>query len=268
MHKPGSTYGGKLHAYIGAFFHIILVQFRLYPRTTKSKVYQVGRNCHWNNLLQRLDVAVKFAVLVVLLCLTELLTNIATQILVRHFNLSCGRVFKTETALDDFRLYFGFTLPELFRDVWNINAAILKDACYNAILDVTWCRLFLFLNNATFHHIGFTECLFNASFAVSNLLIILNRCYICIVHIVAEECNSSILVEMSVSRYKIVIRFVEFGKKRLQSIVVIVGDLVSENSRKGFLNCAVRFKALNLCMSLYLVGIDFKGLSSTDGIDI
>ena len=73
---------------------------------------------------------------------------------------------------------------------------------------------------------------------------------------------------MSVGRYKVIISLVEFSKQRLQSLVILVGDLVFENSGKGFLDCAVRLKALNLCVSLYLVGIDFKTLSSTDGIDV
>ena len=44
--------------------------------------------------------------------------------------------------------------------------------------------------------------------------------------------------------------------------------MVFENGRKGFLDCAVCLKALNLCVSLYLVGIDFKRLCCTDSIDV
>ena len=159
VHKPSTAYGSKLHTYIGTFFHILLVQFRLYPRTTQSKVYQVGRDCHWHNFLQCLDVAVKFAVLVVLLCLTEFLTHIATQILIRHFHLSCSRVFKAVTALDDFCLYFGFTLSELFCDVWNIYTTKLEDTCYNTVLDIGRHWLRLLFNNTLAEYIGLTELL-------------------------------------------------------------------------------------------------------------
>ena len=169
----------------------------------------MGRNIHRHYLLQSLDVSVIHSVFVVLLCLTEFLTYIAAQIQIRHFNLSGSRIFKTVTTLDDFLFYLFGTLVKMLCNVWNINATILKDTCYNTILDVGWCRLFLFLNNTSAEYIGFSEMLYLVALCIACFLILFKCEYICIVHIVAEERNSGILVEMSVSSHKIVIRFVE-----------------------------------------------------------
>ena len=194
--------------------------------------------------------------------MTEFLTHIATQILIRHFHLSCDGVFKSVTFLDYFRLYFGFTLSELFCNVWNINATILKDTCYNAILDVGWCRLFLFLNDTSAEHIGFPEMLYLVALCIACFLILFKSEHVCIVHIVAEERNSGVLVEMSVCDHKIIISLVEFGKQRLQPLVSLVLCLIFKNFSKCFLDCAVCLKALNLCVPLNLVSIHFERFST------
>ena len=228
----------------------------------------MSRDSHRHNLLQCLDVAVKFAVLVVLLCLTEFLTHIAAQILIRHLHLSCGRVFKAVTAFDDFSLYLGYALSELFCDVWNINTTKLEDTCDDAVLYVGRHWLCLLFNDTLAEYISLAELLHLVTLCIGRLLKLFKGEHVCIVHIVAEERNSSILVEMSVGGYKVIVSPVQFRKQRLQSLVVLVVDLVFKHFCKCFLDCVVCLEALNLCVPLYLVGIDFERLCSTDGVDV
>ena len=131
----------------------------------------MGRNVHRYNSPQRLDVPRVLAILVIGFCLAHFLAHIAAQILVRHFHLPCGRVFKAKSAVDDFALYCLLALAKLLCNVGNINASVLEHAHHNAVFHVLGVRLAFLFHDTVFHHVGLAVGLDNTALAVSLLLV-------------------------------------------------------------------------------------------------
>ena len=226
FHKPSTAYGSKPDIYLRALFYEILIQFRVNPRTAEGKVNQVCGDFHWHNLLQRLDVTVKFPILVVFFCLTQFLTDISAQILIRCFQLPGYRVLETVTVLNDFFLHIPDTCSKLFGDVRYIHTSEFEDTCNDTVLDIGRGRFFLFFNDTFAEHIGLVKILYPVSFFICRFLELFKSEHIGIVHIIAEKRNGSVFVEVSVCADKIIVCLVEFVKQGLQPIIAFILGLI------------------------------------------
>ncbi len=131
----------------------------------------MGRDIHRHYFLQCLDILAVLAILIVGFGLLQLLTHIAAQILVRNFHLSCRRIFKAESAVNDFTLHFRLTLSELACNVRNIYASVLEHAHHNTVFHVFGVRLAFLFYDTAFHHICLVVGLDNSALAVSLLLV-------------------------------------------------------------------------------------------------
>ena len=218
------------------------------------------RNFHRHNLLQCPDVTVKFPILVVFLCLTEFFADISTQVLIRCFHLPGYRVLEAITTFDYFILHILDTCTKLFRDVWYINTTEFEDTCNNTVLDIGWSRLFLFFNNTLAKYIGLVKFLYPVPFFICRFFKLFKSEHIGIVHIITEECNGCVLVEVSVCGNKIIVCLVEFVKQGLQSLITFVLGLIGKDLCKGVLDGGVRLETFHFRMSFYLIGIHIERL--------
>ena len=260
FHKPSTAHSCKPYVNLRAFLYKILIQFRVNPRTSEGKVNQMCGDFHRHDLLQCLDVAVKFPILVIYLCLTQFFTNISAQVVIRCFHLSGYRVLETVTALDDFFFHILDTCTKLFGDVRYIYTTEFEDTCNNTVLDIGRSGFFLFFNNTFAEYIGLVKFLYPVSFFICRFFKLFKSVYIGIVHIISEKRNGGVLVEVSVCADKIIVYFVEFVKQRFKSLIAFIRSLIGKDFRKSFLDSGVCLKAFHFRMPLYLVGIHFERL--------
>ena len=218
----------------------------------------MGRDIHRHYFLQCLDVSCVLTILVVGLCLFQFLAHIAAQILVRHFHLPCGRVFKTESAFDDFMPYDILAHAELPCNVGYIYASVLEHAHHNSVLDVFGVWFAFLFHDTTFHHVCLVVGLDHTAFAVSLLLIGLQREHIWIVHIIAQPCQLVVLVEMAVGTHKVIVCLVEFRNQRFQPSIVLVLCLILHHVRQCGLDGCIGIETLLLGVSFYLLVVHFK----------
>ena len=224
----------------------------------------MGRNVHRNDLLQRLDVSVINAVLVVLLCNTEFLTDIAAQILKRYLYLASSRILKAIAVVDDVFSYILDILSELTCNVRHINSSKFENAGDDSVLDIGRGWLFFFLHYTFAEYICLSELLDFIAVLVSGFLVFLKREHIREIHIISQERYGGILVEVSVGAYKIIISLVQFVKQRFQPLVALIVCLIVQNIGKSILYGFVSLETFQFRVSLDLVGVHFKRIISTD----
>ena len=263
-HDPRATGGSKAHGNVGAILHIFLIELWVDPRRAKREVYQVGWDVHWQYLLQCLDIAVIEAVLVVFLRLAELLTHIAAQILIRQLQLLRQRVLKSIAVVDDVSPYFFRRFSELSGNVRNINAPEFEYTCDDTVLDIGWGRLLLLLDNSLAEDVCLAEMPFFPTGNVGGFIVLLKSKHVRVVHVIAEECNGGILVEMSVCGYKIIVCLIEPFKQRPQATVTLVVDLIVEKIGKSFLDGRISIETLDFRMSLDLVAVHLERIIASD----
>ena len=222
---------------------------------------------HWHDFLQCLDVAVKFPILVVFLCLTQFFTDISTQILIRCFHLSAYWVLETVAALDDFFLHIFDACAKLFGDIWYVHTTEFEDTCNDTVLDIGRGGFFIFFNDTFAEYIGLFKFLYPVSFFICRFLKLFKSEYIGIVHIIAEKRNGGVLIEVSVCADKIIVCLVEFVKQRFQPLIAFVLGLIGKNFRKSFLDGGVRLEAFHFRMPFYLIGIHFERLCTGCRVD-
>ena len=214
------------------------------------------RNVHRDNTLQCFDVCIITSVRVVLLGLAQLLTNIATEIFIRHFHFGCGRVLEAKSTFNNLLAHIAIAHVQLLSDIWNIDTSVKIDAGNDTVFNGCRLRLALGLHDTTAE---------NVSLAVGNntlsaLVTCLTHTFQCgntwVVHIAAQERNGSVLVQMSVGLDKTVVCLVQLGKTLLQTAIVAVGSLILQHVGKCILDSLVSVETLCLGVSLNLVGID------------
>ena len=218
----------------------------------------MGRDIHRHYFPQCLDVPRVFTILVVGLCLFQFLAHIAAQILVRHFHLPCGRVFKTESAFDDFMLYSILAHAELPCNVGYIYAAVLEHAHHNSVLDVFGVRLAFLFHDTAFHHVCLVVGLDHTALAVSLLLVHFQREHVGIVHVIAQPCQLVVLGEVAVGADKGIVCLVEFVNQWLQSCIALVLCLVLHHIGQCAFDGCIGVETLLLGVSLYLLVVHFK----------
>ena len=226
------------------------------------------RYFHWHNFLQRLDVAVKFSILVVFLCLTQFFTDISAQVLIRCFYLSAYRIFETVAVLDDFFLHLPDTCTKLFSDVRYIHTAEFEDTCNDTVLDIGRGGFFLFFNDTFSEYIGLVKFLYPISFFICRFFKLFKGKYIGIVYIIAEKRNGGVLVEVSVCADKIIVCLVEFVKQGFQPLIAFILGLIGKDFCKGFLDSGVRLETFHFRMPLYLISIYFEELCACCRVDV
>ena len=159
-------------------------------------------------------------------------------------------------------MLFTAILVKLLHNPGNINPAMNVDAGNDAVFHVVrlWCLLFI--HDALAEDVGLAKLLYALTgLYVASLAEFLQSKDIRKVHVVLQEGDRGVLMQVPVCLYKIVVGFVQGFQPRLQSCIILVVGLILQQVGKGFLDALIGFKALYLAMTLNLVGVNVQGNS-------